>query len=72
MGLGLLAGGLGAFLAGVALLWDDLEDLGEFDTEDHPSPLHHWQYSLPLMAGGIAAMGAGLIHIMSRISSTST
>lgn len=50
---------------GVTLLEDDASDIGYFEyygrkdhyyhgvhSPDHPSPFHHWQVSLPLIAFG--------------------
>jgi len=60
-----LLGSIGAFGLGTALLFDDAKDLGEFSSEDHPSPLHHWIWGLLLMTGGltgICGFGAKLLE----------
>jgi len=57
--LALLAGGLATAGLGVALVIDDVKDLGMFSTPKHPSPLHHWQYGIILFVVGISAAGIG-------------
>ncbi len=35
---------------GKYILLDDIDDLGKYSFEGHPSPIHHWQWGLLLMA----------------------
>lgn len=58
---------------GIHMLEDDAQDIGYFEysnrqshyyhgvySPDHPSPLHHWQFAIPLIAVG-KLMGLGAI-----------
>jgi len=60
LGAGLTLGGLVASGLGIALMLDDVKDLGLFSTPKHPSPLHHWQIGLILFVAGITTLGAGV------------
>ena len=62
-----LLGSIGAFGLGVALLFDDAKDLGLFSTPDHPSPLHHWQISIPIMLGGLTGICGFGARLLQRI-----
>mgnify|MGYP001626358360 CR=1 FL=1 len=35
---------------GKLILLDDIDDLGLYSFDGHPSPIHHWQWGLLLMA----------------------
>jgi len=34
---------------GQLILLDDIDDLGLYSFDGHPSPIHHWQWGLLLM-----------------------
>ena len=62
----LMLSGAAAKAAGVALLVDDLKDFGKFSTEDHPSPIHHWQWGLVLLITGLGLLGTGMALGLAR------
>lgn len=61
-----LAGSIMALGTGCYLLMDDAKDLFKFDTPNHPSPLHHWQYGLAMLLGGTFGMGVGLLDYLKK------
>ncbi len=44
---------------GKLLLLDDIDDLGKYSFEGHPSPIHHWQWGVLLIA--VSEIGDALI-----------
>ena len=55
---------------GAALLFHDAPDLGDTSTEKHPSPFHHWQVGVALMAlgtAGIISSAKDLVPLVRRI-----
>lgn len=64
---------------GVHLLEDDAQDIGYFEyygrqshyyhgkhSPDHPSPLHHWQFAVPMIAIGKLLGIAGVAKAMTE------
>jgi len=49
---------------GQLILLDDIDDLGLYSFDGHPSPIHHWQWGLLLM---IVAELADTIAMVSSI-----
>jgi hypothetical protein len=48
---------------GQLILLDDIDDLGKYSFDGHPSPIHHWQWGLLLM------MVAELADTLAMVSS---
>ena len=61
-----IAGSLGGFVLGCALLADDYKDFGDFSTPNHPNPLHHWQIAVPILLVSLAGLGASLLDLLSK------
>ena len=59
-----IAGSLGGFALGCALLADDYKDFGDFSTPNHPNPLHHWQLAIPILLGSLAGLGLSLLNLL--------
>jgi len=49
---------------GKLILLDDIDDLGLYSFDGHPSPIHHWQWGLLLM---IVAEFADTLAMISSI-----
>jgi len=62
---------IGSFVAGIALMLDDVDDFGEIICEgcevipDAPHP-HHGFIGALLMLGGIAGMGFSMLDILAK------
>jgi len=50
---------------GKLILLDDIDDLGLYSFDGHPSPIHHWQWGLLLM---IVAEGLDLMTLLQSFS----
>jgi len=61
-----IAGSLGGFVLGCALLADDYKDFGDFSTPNHPNPVHHWQLAIPILLVSLAGLGASLLDLLSK------
>ena len=59
-----LMASIGSIGVGTYLLIDDLKDFGFFSTKDHPSPLHHWQYGLILLLGGLISLPISILELI--------
>lgn len=46
---------------GELILLDDINDLGKYSFEGHPSPIHHWQWGLLLIT--VAELGDAFISM---------
>ena len=64
-----LMASIGSIGVGTYLLIDDLKDFGFFSTKDHPSPLHHWQYGLLLLLGGLLSLPISVLELIEGLES---
>jgi len=64
-----LMASIGSIGVGTYLLIDDLKDFGFFSTKDHPSPLHHWQYGLVLLLGGLLSLPISVLELIEGLES---
>ena len=66
----LLTGGTALFLAGAAMLADDIHDFGDFSRPDHPLPFHHWQYGAICIVSSIPFIQLGLVKQLKKLYKT--
>ena len=65
--LGGLAGGMGAFILGAALLVDDYNDFGKDGSERDPPSPHHWLAGAIIMMAGVAATCASGLKLLAEL-----
>lgn len=57
------AAGVGALIAGVAMLMDDFKDIGKTGAERNPPVPHHWMYGIIAIVGGVAGVGLTVLDL---------
>ena len=59
-----LAASITSVAVGIVLLMDDAADYGQVDR------LHHWQYGIPFLLGGLAGLGYAVANIIGSMAKT--
>lgn len=62
--LPMVLGGVTSLVSGAFMLFDDVADFGDFASEKHPSPIHHWQIGVLFILLGVFLLCLALVMVV--------